>query len=49
MVLPINKHITSLEGHTGKYKIKEEFCLIPYERMLNALDLYVDVCPDDED
>ena len=48
-ILPINKHITSLEGHTGKYKIKEEFCLIPYERMLNALDLFVDDCPDDED
>ena len=40
-VLPINKHVTSLKGHTGKYKIKEGFCTIPYQRMLEALDLFV--------
>jgi len=27
MVLPINKHITSLEGHTGKYKNKRGILL----------------------
>jgi hypothetical protein len=48
-ILPINKHVTSLKGHTGQYKIKEEFCLIPYERMLSALDLFVNDCPDEED
>ena len=41
MINPINRHITSLEGHTGKYKIKEGFCLIPYERMLAALDDFI--------
>ena len=45
-ILPINKHITSLKGHTGKYKMKEEFCIIPYQRMSDALDLFVN---DDED
>jgi len=39
-IIPINKHITSLKGHTGKYKIKEEYCTIPYQRMLEALDLF---------
>ena len=47
-ILPINKHITSLEGHTGQYKIKEEFCLIPYERMLKSLELFTNDCQDDE-
>ena len=45
-VLPINKHVTSLKGHTGKYKLKEGFCTIPYQRMLEALDLFVN---DDEE
>ena len=44
-IIPINKHVTSLKGHTGKYKIKEGFCTIPYQRMLEALDLFVN---DDE-
>ena len=48
MINPINRHITSLEGHTGKYKIKEGFCLIPYERMLAALDDFVNDSLDDE-
>ena len=30
------------------YKIKEGFCLIPYERMMNALDSFVNDFPDDE-
>ena len=47
-ILPINKHITSLKGHEGQYKIKEEFCTIPYQRMLEALDFFVDDSPDDE-
>ena len=45
---PINKHITSLKGHTGRYKIKEGFCLIPYERMLEALKIFDSDIPDDE-
>ena len=45
---PINRHVTSLKGHTGMYKIKEGFCLIPYERMMNALDSFVNDFPDDE-
>ena len=36
----MNKHVTSLKGHTGKYKIKEEYCTIPYQRMLEALELF---------
>lgn len=39
-IMPINKHITSLKGHEGQYKIKEEFCSIPYMRMLEALELF---------
>jgi len=39
-IMPINKHIKSLNGHTGKYKMKEELCCIPYTRMLEALDLF---------
>ena len=39
-IMPINKHITSLYRHTGKYKMKEELCCIPYSRMLEALDLF---------
>lgn len=39
-IIPMNKHVTSLKGHTGKYKIKEEYCTIPYQRMLEALDLF---------
>lgn len=39
-VMPINKHIKSLNGHTGGYKMKEELCCIPYTRMLEALDLF---------
>ena len=39
-IMPINKHVTSLNGHTGKYKIREEFSCIPYTRMLEALDLF---------
>ena len=39
-IIPMNKHITSLKGHTGKYKIKEEYCTIPYQRMLEALELF---------
>ena len=39
-VLPINKHIKSLYGHTGNYKMKEELCCIPYTYMLEALDLF---------
>ena len=40
-IMPINKHIKSLRGHQGKYKIKEEMCSIPYTRMLEALDLFI--------
>ena len=47
-IMPINKHITSLKGHKGQYKIKEEFCTIPYQRMLEALDIFVNDFPDDE-
>ncbi len=39
-IMPINKHVKSLEGHTGKYKIREEFSCIPYTRMLEALALF---------
>ena len=39
-VIPINRYITSLDGHRGQYKIKEEFCLIPSQRMNEALDLF---------
>ena len=39
-IMPINRHITSLKRHEGKYKIKEEFCSIPYMRMLEALELF---------
>jgi hypothetical protein len=47
-IMPINKHITSLKGHTGSYKIKEEFCSIPYMRMLEALELFqTDECEDE--
>ena len=48
MINPINRHITSLKEHTGMYKIKEGFCLIPYERILEALDCFVNDFPDDE-
>ena len=48
MINPINRHITSLKEHTGIYKIKEGFCLIPYERILEALDCFVNDFPDDE-
>jgi len=40
-IMPINKHIKSLRGHQGKYKIKEEMCSIPFTRMMEALDLFV--------
>lgn len=46
---PINIHITSLKGHAGLYKIKEGFCLIPYTRMMEALDIFEKDIPDDED
>ena len=39
-IMPLNKHITSLKNHEGKFKIKEEFCSIPYIRMLEALELF---------
>ena len=48
MINPINRHVTSLEGHTGMYKVKEGFCLIPYERILEALDSFVNDAFDDE-
>ena len=47
-IMPLNKHISSLKGHHGKYKIKEEFCAIPYMRMLEALELFQTDEPDDE-
>ena len=47
-IMPINKHITTLKGHTGSFKIKEEFCKIPYTRMLDALDLFQSDENDDE-
>ena len=47
--MPINRHITSLKGHEGKYKIKEEFCSIPYMRMLEALELFLSDENDDGD
>ena len=40
-IMPINKHIKSLRGHQGNYKIKEEMCSIPYTRMLEALNLFI--------
>ena len=39
-IMPLNKHITSLKGHDGPFKIKEEFCSIPFMRMLEALELF---------
>ena len=39
-IMPFNKHITSLKNHEGKFQIKEEFCSIPYMRMLEALELF---------
>ena len=47
-IMPINRHITTLKNHEGKYKIKEEFCSIPYMRMLEALDLFQTDENDDE-
>ena len=47
-IMPINRHITSLKGHEGKYKIKEEFCSIPYMRMLEALELFLSDENDDD-
>ena len=46
-IMPINKHVKSLNGHTGKYKIKEEFSYIPYKRMLEALNLFQTDEPED--
>ena len=48
-VIPINRHITSLEGHTGQYKIKEEYCLIPYQRMNEALEFFYNDSLEDEE
>ena len=48
MINPINMHITSLKGHAGLYKIKEGFCLIPYSRMMEALNIFDTDNPDDE-
>ena len=48
MINPINMHITSLNGHTGLYKIREGFCLIPYTRMMEALNVFETDNPDDE-
>ena len=39
-IIPLNKHISTLENREGKFKIREEFCTIPYERMIDALDLF---------
>ena len=47
-IIPINRHITSLEGHIGQYKIKEEYCLIPYQRMNEALELFYNDTLEDE-
>ena len=49
MINPINMHISSLKGHTGIFKIKEGFCLIPYSRMMEALNSFETDIPDDED
>lgn len=46
---PINRHISSLKGHTGMYIIKEGFCLIPYQRFLEALDSFVNDMPEDDE
>ena len=48
MINPINKHITTLKNHKGMYKIKEGFCLVPYERMLEALKRFDTNYPEDE-
>ena len=48
IINPINIHITSLKGHTGLFKIKEGFCLIPYARMMEALSTFENDNPDDE-
>ena len=39
-IMPINKHITSLKGHQGLFKMKEALSTIPYMRMLESLDLF---------
>lgn len=35
------KHIKSLRGHQGKYKIKEKLWSISYTRMLETKDLFI--------
>ena len=47
-IIPLNRHISVLENREGNYKIHEEFCTIPYERMLSALDTFVNDDPEDE-
>ena len=47
-IMPINIHITSLKGREGTFKIKEQFCSIPYMRMLEALELFLNDENDDE-
>ena len=48
-IIPLNKHISYLENHEGYYKIKEEFCYIPYERMIDALEQFVNDDIDEEE
>ena len=40
MILPITKNINDLTNHLGLYIMRENFCDVPYSRMLNGLDAF---------
>ena len=49
IINPINMHISNLKEHTGIFKIKEGFCLIPYSRMMEALTIFETDFPEDKE